>query len=110
MKASLALAAVPLLAAYVTISTAASVPRAAPLVDYHQHLVSPAFAPIVKLPQRDGAALVRELDAAGIERAVVLSVAYSFADERKGLGDPDRLTREQNDWTAGEVGRNAPRL
>ncbi len=85
-------------------------PRTAPLVDYHQHLVSPAFAPIVKLPPRDGAALVRELDAAGIERAVVLSVGYSFADERKGLNDPDRLTREENDWTAAEVVRNAPRL
>jgi len=85
-------------------------PRVAPLVDYHQHLVSPAFAPIVKLPPRDGAALVRELDAAGVERAVVLSVGYSFSDERKGLSDPDRLTREENDWTSGEVTRQAPRL
>lgn len=84
-------------------------PRTAPLVDYHQHLVSPAFAPIVKMPERDGAALVQELDAAGIERAVVLSVGYSFADERKGLTDPDRLTREQNDWTSAEVTKN-PRL
>ena len=109
MKISLALAAVPLFAACAT--TPASIPpRTAPLVDYHQHLVSPAFAPIVKLPQRDGAALVRELDAAGIERAVVLSVGYSFADERKGLSDPDRLTREQSDWTSAEVARNAPRL
>jgi len=82
----------------------------APLVDYHQHLVSPAFSPIVKLPERDGAALVRELDAAGIQRAVVLSVGYSFADERKGLTDPDRLTREENDWTSHEVVKNAPRL
>lgn len=111
MKISLALAAVPLLAACAPSPGAAPVPRrAAPLVDYHQHMVSPAFAPIVKLPERDGAALVRELDAAGIERAVVLSVGYSFADERKGLSDPDRLTREQNDWTAAEVARNAPRL
>src|SRR4051794_18422890 len=104
MKISRLLAAVPLLAACATI------PRAAPLVDYHQHLVSPAFAPIAKLPERDGAALVRELDAAGIERAVVLSVGYSFADERKGLTDPDRRTREENDWTSAEVARNAPRL
>ena len=111
MKISLALAALPLLAACATTPAAPPVsPRAAPLVDYHQHLVSPAFAPIVKLPERDGAALIRELDAAGIERAVVLSVGYSFADERKGLNDPDRLTREQNDWTSAEVARNAPRL
>jgi predicted TIM-barrel fold metal-dependent hydrolase len=101
----------PLLAACAATPAAAPVsPRAAPLVDYHQHLVSPAFAPIVKLPERDGAALVRELDAAGIERAVVLSVGYSFAYERKKLSDPDRLTREENDWTSAEVARNAPRL
>jgi CubicO group peptidase (beta-lactamase class C family)/predicted TIM-barrel fold metal-dependent hydrolase len=83
---------------------------AAPHVDYHQHLVSPAFAPIAKVPMRDGAALVKELDAAGIERAVVLSVAYSFADERKKLADPDRLSREENDWTSAQVIAHAPRL
>lgn len=82
----------------------------APRIDYHQHLVSAAFAPVVKAPVRDGAALVRELDAAGIERAVVLSVGYSFADERKGFADPDRMTREENDWTAAQVAANAPRL
>ncbi|HJW92380.1 MAG TPA: amidohydrolase family protein [Thermoanaerobaculia bacterium] len=84
--------------------------RSAPFADYHQHLVSPAFAPIAKMPERDGAALVRELDAAGIERAVVLSVGYTFADERKKLTDPDRLTREENDWTSAQVVTNAPRL
>ena len=103
---SLLVAAVLLLAACATTPA----PRQAPIVDYHQHLVSAAFEPIVKLPARDGAALVRELDAAGIDRAVVLSVGYSFADERKKLTDPDRLTREENDWTAAEVTRNAPRL
>lgn len=91
-------------------TTAPVVPRAAPVVDYHQHLVSPAFAPIAKLPERNGDALVRELDAAGVERAVVLSVGYSFSDERKALVDPDRLTREENDWTSAQVVRNAPRL
>ena len=110
MKILLAVAAV-LLAACTT--TPAEVPvaaRTAPLIDYHQHLISPAFAPIVNGPERDGAALVRELDAAGIERAVVLSVGYSFADERKALNDPDRLTREQNDWTSAEVAKNPRRL
>lgn len=111
MRISFALLVLPLLAACASaprVSPAST--RSTPLVDYHQHLVSPAFSPIVKLPERNGAALVSELDAAGIERAVVLSVGYSFADERKGLTDPDRLTREQNDWTSAEVVRNASRL
>jgi len=111
MKPSSPFAALLLVAACFTTPRAGPLSaRVAPLVDYHQHLVSPAFEPIVKLPRRDGAALVRELDAAGIERAVVLSVGYSFADERKGLTDPDRLTREENDWTSGEVVKNARRL
>jgi predicted TIM-barrel fold metal-dependent hydrolase len=86
--------------------SAALVPR----VDYHQHLVSPAFAPIAKLPQRDGRELLAELDSAGIEKAVVLSVGYSFADERKKLPDPDRLTRDENDWTSGQVAASGGRL
>ncbi|HYH06499.1 MAG TPA: amidohydrolase family protein [Thermoanaerobaculia bacterium] len=108
MKIALALAAVPLLAACAAAPVA---PREAPAVDYHQHLVSAGFMPIVQSPSgRDGAALVKELDAAGFEKALVLSVGYSFADERKKLTDPDRLTREENDWTSAEVTKNAPRL
>jgi len=87
-------------------SSATPVPR----VDYHQHLVSPAFAPLVKLPPRDARALLAELDSAGIERAVVLSVGYSFADERKKLPDPDALTRRENDWTSAQVTSAGGRL
>ena len=92
-----------LLTACVSARTAAPPNSVAPRVDYHQHLVSPAFAPIAKLPQRDGRALLTELDAAGIEKAVVLSVGYSFADERKNLPDPDGLTRAETDWTSAQV-------
>lgn len=93
-------------------ATPAVTQRSAPLVDYHQHLVSQAFAPLVKLPPRDGAALVRDLDAAGIGRAVVLSVAYTYGDERKPIDerDRDRMTREENDWTSAQVVANSPRL
>ena len=95
-------ALVPLLlgaCATMTDRAAAPVPR----TDFHQHLVSPAFAPVAKVPQRNGRALLAELDAAGVSRAVVLSVGYSFGDERKGLSDPDGLTRAENDWTSHEV-------
>ena len=84
-------------------ASAPSNDRQAPRIDYHQHLVSAAFEPIVKLPARDGKALLSQLDAAGIGRAVVLSVGYSFADERKNLDDPDRLTQQENDWTSTQV-------
>jgi predicted TIM-barrel fold metal-dependent hydrolase len=105
MRASCLL--LPCLAACATVRPA-SPPT--PRVDYHQHLVSPAFAPIVKLPARDGKALLAELDAAGIGKAVVLSTGYSFADERKKLDDPDRLTRAENDWTSAQVAASGGRL
>ena len=101
-----------LLSACVTARTATppAASAAVPRVDYHQHLVSPAFAPIAKLPERDGKALLAELDAAGIWKAVVLSVGYTFADERKKLPDPDGLTRAENDWTSAQVGASGGRL
>lgn len=91
-------------------ATTHSAAQYAPRVDYHQHLVSPAFAPIAKLPERDGRALLAELDAAGIRNAVVLSVGYSFADERKNLNNPDSLTRAENDWTSAQVSASGGRL
>src|SRR6188472_1194844 len=103
MSSSLLLVSALLVSACVSPRTATPPTSVTPRVDYHQHLVSPAFAPIVKLPARDGRALLAELDAAGIQKAVVLSVGYSFADERKNLPDPDGLTRAENDWTSAQV-------
>jgi predicted TIM-barrel fold metal-dependent hydrolase len=97
----------PLLAACATTPPGAP---PSPRVDYHQHLVSAAFQPIVKLPARDGGSLLAQLDSAGIGKAVVLSVGYSFADERKKLPDPDRLTRVENDWTSAQVAASGGRL
>lgn len=81
-----------------------------PRIDFHQHLVSPRFAPIVGYPEADGAALVARLDQAGIRRAVVLSMGYSLADERKALPDPASLTRQENDWTSRQVAASSGRL
>ena len=109
MKASLFFLPLALLASCATPPSSPAV-LDAPLVDYHQHLVSPAFAPIAKLPERDGARLLAELDSAGVRQAVVLSVGYSFADERKRLEQPDRLTQEENDWTSQQVAASNGRL
>ena len=107
MKTILALAPLLLAGCSTLQSSAASM---APRVDYHQHLVSPAWEPVAKLPRRDGRALLAEMDRAGVRQAVVLSVGYSFADERKKLPDPDRLTRDENDWTSGQVASTLGRL
>ena len=90
-----------------TVTTPAAI---TPRVDYHQHLVSADFAPIAKLPVRDGKALLAELDAAGIEKAVVLSVGYTYGDERKHIPEPDVVTRRENDWTSAQVSASSGRL
>src|SRR5438309_6929045 len=81
-----------------------------PRVAAHQHLISPEFARIIDQPPQDGAAFLRMLDEAGIPRGVALSMAYSFADERKKIPDPDRHVREENDWTSRQMVQSAGRL
>lgn len=55
--------------------------------------------------------LVREMDQAGIERAVVLSVAYWLGSPNQArTGDEYTNVRAENDWTAGEVARHPTRL
>jgi predicted TIM-barrel fold metal-dependent hydrolase len=82
----------------------------APRTAYHQHLISPATAALLNGPVIDGAALLKMLDEAGIRRGVVLSMAYTYADERKHVADPDRRVREENDWTAGQIAAAHGRL
>lgn len=84
--------------------------RRAPLVAHHQHLVSPATARLINLAEYDGAALLRQLDEAGIERGVVLSMGYTYADERKNVPDAETQVRAENDWTADQVARSGGRL
>jgi predicted TIM-barrel fold metal-dependent hydrolase len=81
-----------------------------PLVAAHQHLISPEFAKIIDEPPQDGAAFLKMLDEAGIRRGVVLSMAYSFADERKKIPDPDGHVREENDWTSRQMVLSRGRL
>ena len=107
MKALFALAPL-LLASYAGVPAGSS--AGMPRVAHHQHLISPAFAPIVRGDPIDGAALLRMLDEAGAERAVILSMGYSFADERKQLPDPERLVQQENDWTASQVALSPRRL
>jgi predicted TIM-barrel fold metal-dependent hydrolase len=70
---------------------------------------------VVKLPGPptykpvDADALVKLLDEAGIERAVVLSCAYRFESRFLKTPNPAAL-RAENDWTAAQVARHPKRL
>jgi len=85
----------------------------AEIIDYHQHLYSPqAGAKSSPGPKGiDSDYLVRELDGAGISRAVILSVAYSFSNPNKSP-DPDEYAHvmAENDWTSTQVAKYPRRL
>jgi predicted TIM-barrel fold metal-dependent hydrolase len=85
----------------------------AEIIDYHQHLYSPEASARSSpgLMGIDADNLVAQLDAAGIGRAVVLSVAYSFSNPNK-----ERVPNEyahvmrENNWTSAQVAKYPHRL
>jgi uncharacterized protein len=89
----------------------------APFVDHHQHLFSPSVAAMISPPPpgqpvepivaRD---LIALLDSAGIERALVLSVAYAFGSPRRSIENERERVGEENDWTIEQVARFPDRL
>jgi predicted TIM-barrel fold metal-dependent hydrolase len=87
----------------------------APIVDYHQHLFSPAAAALVSgrrnapgIAARD---LIALLDSAGIQRALVLSVAYTWGKASRAPVDNEyEHVKAENDWTAQQVAQYPDRL
>jgi len=54
--------------------------------------------------------LIAQLDAAGIERAAVLSWAYQFGQLGRRVPNEAAMVRAENDWTAEQVARHPGRL
>lgn len=75
--------------------------------DYHQRLYSPeAGARSSPGPKRMADYLVAQLDAAGINRAVVLSVAYSFSNPNQAtVPDEYAHVMAENNWTSAQVAK-----
>lgn len=83
------------------------------IIDYHQHLYSPeAGARSSPGPNGiDADYLVGQLDAAGIKRAVVLSVAYSFSNPNKPpVPNEYAHVMAENNWTSAQVAKYPQRL
>jgi predicted TIM-barrel fold metal-dependent hydrolase len=83
------------------------------IIDYHQHLYSSeAGARSSPGPKGiDARFLVAQLDAAGIERAVVFSVAYSFSNPNKPpVPNEYAHVMAENDWTSAQVAKYPDRL
>ena len=91
-----------------------------PLVDHHQHLFSPAAAALVTpnplppgataLQSIDADRVIGLLDSAGIRRALVLSVAYTWGNPSRHVENEYEHVKAENDWTAQQVGRYPDRL
>src|ERR1700759_4052677 len=82
------------------------------MYDYHQHLLSPTVAELVKAPKPFLANdLIPLLDAAGLHRAVILSLAYQFGNPKRAVV-PDEYSKvkAENDWTSAQVALFSTRL
>jgi uncharacterized protein len=93
-------------------SSAVLYAQSAPIVDSHQHLFSPAVAQLAPaLKSLDASDLIALLDEAGIERALVLSVAYQFGNPNKPkIENEYEQVKAENDWTSQQVARYPGRL
>ena len=83
-----------------------------PTTDYHQHLLSPSAAKLGSLPAPFTAHdLIPLLDAAGVRRAVILSLAYQYGNPNKPPVENEYAqVKAENDWTARQVSEFPDRL
>ena len=79
--------------------TSPATERVAPVADHHQHRFGPAIAGLLAGGTRAIAAddVVALLDAAGIHRAVLLSVAYLCGSPARVAEDEYARARAEND-------------
>ncbi len=86
-----------------------------PVIDYHQHLFSPAAAALVTGDSSasgiSASKLIALLDSAGIQRALVLSVAYTWGKASRAPVDNEyEHVKAENNWTAQQVAQYPDRL
>lgn len=83
-----------------------------PAADHHQHFFSPtivALAPTLSVV--DGPKMIALLDAAGIRRGVMLSLAYQYGSPNRPPVEREyEKVKAENDWTSAEVARFPDRL
>ena len=93
---------------------AAEIPAQPPAVEHHLHIQSAAVAALGNdggaVPERGAAAALAALDAAGIERALVLSSAFRFGDPELDIDGEYARVRRENDFVAEQVATAPDRL
>lgn len=82
-----------------------------PVVDYHQHLFSPAAVEGSEIDPVTASDIVALLDYAGIRHALILSLAYQFGSPgRPAVEDEYAQVKAENDWTSRQVAAFPDRL
>lgn len=89
--------------------------QGAPAVDHHQHLFSPGILALIKPgpsgpPQILASDVIKHLDDAGIQRAVLLSTAYMYGKPNRQVEDEIAKVRAENDWTGAQAAQFPDRL
>ena len=94
----------------------ATLPRGelVPLVDHHQHIISPALAKTWSGEPApvDADLLIQRLDQAGIRSAVVLALGFQWGSPARSPKPVDEYgaVRAENDWAAEQVAKYPDRL
>jgi len=93
---------------------AGSVYAQTPVGDYHQHVFSAEdiklAGPDSKLVPLDAKGVIELLDAAGIRKGTLLSIAYMYGKPGRQVDDEIGQVRRENDWTIAEAARYPGRL
>ncbi|MGH9655378.1 MAG: amidohydrolase family protein [Bryobacteraceae bacterium] len=85
----------------------------AEIIDYHQYVYGPAAARAHSQTWKgiDARSLIADLDAAGIQLAIVLSAAYSLANPNKpAIPNEYEQVKAENDWAGAQVAQYRKRL
>jgi predicted TIM-barrel fold metal-dependent hydrolase len=96
--------------------SSAEMKSSAEIIDSHQYLYSPHAAARTSAGGKtwkgiDAKTLIADLDAAGIQRAVVLSVAYDFANPHKpAVPNEYEHVKAENDWTGALIAQYPKRF
>jgi predicted TIM-barrel fold metal-dependent hydrolase len=94
--------------------TGAAHAQTVPAGDWHQHVFSAAdvalIGPSSGVVPLGADQLIPLLDAAGIRRAVLLSIAYMVGSPSRKVEDEAAKVRQENDWTAAQAARYPGRL
>ncbi|MCC2973983.1 amidohydrolase family protein [Massilia sp. IC2-476] len=103
-----------LAASHGLVSAAPAVPGA-PMADHQQYVYSPAAAAFmssstITLRPVSAQDVIPQLDAAGIARAAVLSVAYVYGQPVRSQDEEYERVRAENDWAARQAGEYPERL